>query len=163
MSDRDGNEISVEKELSYDGEFPIKCGFMKNGTMALVTDSSVRVYDRHYDERYSDVDYSTGSLTGYSISTEGVAVSIMQSSKSTVLAYDGAGNLLYDRSVSYNVSDISIYDSKIFLRIDQGVVRIDPKTGNRQQLISGNGKMLIYNGKTALICGESKAEYLIFD
>ncbi|MBQ8848835.1 MAG: hypothetical protein IJ011_00715 [Clostridia bacterium] len=163
MRDDKGNEITLEKKMSFDGEFPVKCGFMKNGCLALITDSSVRVFDKTYEEKNSTVDYSNGELTGYFIGKEGVAVSVMQSASSKLLAYDGLGNMLYDKSVSYNVSDVSICDSKIFLKVDQGVVKIDPANGNRQQLESGSGKMLIYNSKTALVCGESKAEYLIFN
>lgn len=163
MSDKKGNEIDVEKEISFDGEFPIKCGYIKKGYLAVITDSSVRIYDNSYEERNENVDISEGSITGYFISEEGVAVSIMRSANSLLLAYDGSGNILYDKNVSYNVSDVSISGSKIFLRVDQGVVRIDPSKGERQLLTSGSGKMLIYNNETALICGESKAEYLIFN
>ena len=163
MSDNKGNEISIEKELSFDGEAPIKCGYLDKGILAVITNRSVRLYDKNYESRNEDVDISGGNLTGYHISKEGVAVSVMRSSSSSLLAYDGNGKLLCDRGVSYNVSDVCVYGSKIFLRIDQGVVRIDPSNNERQLLTSSSGKMLIYNGETALICGESKAEYLIFN
>ena len=162
MSDKKGNQIDIEKEQGFEGEFPIKCGFMQKGILTVITDKRVRIYDNSYEQKNGDVEFSGGTLTGYDISEEGVAISAMNSASSSLLAYDGNGNLLCDRRVSYNVSDVCVYGSKIFLRIDQGIVRIDPSNGGSQLLTSGNGKMLIYNSETALVCGESKAEYLIF-
>ena len=34
---------------------------------------------------------------------------------------------------------------------------------DEQFLNSGQGKMLIYSADTALVCGDSKAEYLVFE
>ena len=80
-----------------------------------------------------------------------------------VVAFDKSGNLLYNDLVDFTVSDIAVYDSYVFLQTERGVTRI--KTGKNssvEQLESGSGKLLIYNDQTALVCGESKAEYLIF-
>lgn len=162
MGDNKGNIVTKEKDLSLNGEFPIKCGYMKDGNLAVITDKSVRIYGSNYVEKNGEGGLIGGTLTGYSISESGVAISSMRSANSYLLAYDGNGRLLCDRSVSYNISDVSVYDSKIFLRIDQGIVRMDTSTGEEEKLTCGNGKMLIYNSDTALVCGESKAEYLIF-
>ena len=162
LSDEKGNIVETEKELSFDGEFPVKCGYMKDGILAVITDKSVRIYGSNYVLKNEKADYSGGTLTGYSISEGGVAISSMRSANSYLLAYDGKGRMLCDKNVSYNISDVSVYDSKIFLRIDQGIVRMDTANGEEEMLSCGNGKMLIYNGDTALVCGESKAEYLVF-
>ena len=162
ISDEKGKIIAVEHETCFDGEFPIQCGYIKSGNLAVITDKSVRIFSNSYVEKNGEVDYSNGTLTGYSISPEGVAISTMRSANSYLLAYDENGNLLCDRSVSHNISDVCVYDSKIFLHIDQGIVRIDPSGWGSQLLTCGSGKMLVYNSETALLCGESKAEYLIF-
>ena len=86
MSDNKGNEISIEKELSFDGEFPVKCGYLNKGILAVITNRSVRIYDKNYESKNEDVDISGGNLTGYHISKEGVAVSVMRSSTSRVRA-----------------------------------------------------------------------------
>jgi len=36
------------------------------------------------------------------------------------------------------------------------------QSGQKERLPSGDGKMLLYNEKTVLVCGEAKAEYLLF-
>ena len=162
LSDNKGNIVEKEQSISFDGEFPIKCGYMKDGILAVITDKSVRIYGLNYVLKNEKNDYSGGTLTGYSISEGGVAISSMRSANSYLLAYDGKGKLLCDRNVSYNISDVSVYDSNIFLRIDQGIVRMNMSNGKEEMLSCGNGKMLIYNGDTALVCGESKAEYLVF-
>lgn len=162
MDDKSGNKVQIEKEIRFDGEFPVKCGYMQKGILAVITDKCVRIYDNSFEEKNGKIDFSGGTLTGYSISDEGVAVSAMNSASSSLVAYNGYGDLLYNRSVSYNVSDVCVYGSKVFLRIDQGIVRIDTSKNSTELLSSGSGKMLIYNSETALVCGESKAEYLIF-
>ena len=163
MSDKKGNEIELEEKLTYDGEFPIKCGFLDNGYLALITDSRVRILDRGYEAVEESSDFSGGSITGFYLGEHGAAVSVVDVSSCNVIAYNGKGDEIYNTNVSYNVLDLNIFDGVIFLQIDQGVVRLDPDNNERQLLSAGNGKMLIYNNSTALICGESKAEYLIFN
>ncbi len=163
MSDKKGNEIELEEKLTYDGEFPIKCGFIDNGYLALITDSRVRILDRGYDVFEESSDFSGGSLTGYYLGDHGAAVSVVDVSSCKVIAYNGEGDELHNGNISYNVLDLSVCDGIIFLQIDQGVVRLNPDNDERQLLNAGNGKMLIYNKSTALVCGESKAEYLVFN
>ncbi len=163
MSDKKGNEIELEKTFTYDGEFPLKCGSIDNGSIALITDSRIRIFDRGLGLLEESSNYSSGSVTGYYLGADGAAVSVMTVSGCRVTAYDGDGNAVYDDNVTYNVSDLSICDGSLFLKIDQGVIKLAPNSGESQLLNSSDGKMLIYNKNTALICGESKAEYLIFD
>ena len=54
------------------------------------------------------------------------------------------------------------FEGFVFLRTDAGVVRVDMQTLDEEFLTSGQGKMLIYSADTALVCGDSKAEYLVF-
>ena len=162
LSDDRGNIVEKERELDFYGEVPIKCGYMKNKNLAVITDKCIRIYDGNYQIKNDENNFSDGSLTGYCIGEKGVAISTMRSSNSYLLAYDGNGDLLCDKTVSYNISDVSVYDSKVFLHIDQGIVRIDTETEKEELLACGSGKMLIYNEETALVCGESKAEYLKF-
>ena len=142
------------------------CGFLEDNGFAMLTNRHIRIFDRAMEEKNISEDYSAGNITGYSLTSEGVAVSAMLSSQTMVCAFDKSGQLLYEDTVDFNVSDIGVFDSYIFLQTESGVERLDShakKEADRfQSLPSGDGKMLIYNQKTVLICGESKAEYLIF-
>ena len=50
----------------------------------------------------------------------------------------------------------------MFIRTDEGVLRVDSKNSTEEFLSSSQGKLIIYNAYTALVCGDSKAEYLVF-
>ncbi len=162
MKDSKGNKITLDKELEYDGEFPIKCGFTDNNTFAVITDSRVRILNKNFEEKNVSDDYSGGSLTGFFLNSDGVAVSVIKSSTSKIISYDKSGNKLYSKSIYENVLDIGVYGKFLFLQTARGVIRIDAESGDKEELLSGQGKMLIYNGNTVLVCGESKAEYLVF-
>ncbi len=164
MNDKDGNiiELITEKPINYNGEFPIKCGVLDNGCLAVITDSKIRIFNKDIEVIEESSDYSNGSITGYYVGTEGAAVSVMDVSSCNIIAYNSSGNNIYDSNIAYNISDISVYDDCLFLQSDQGIIRLKSSGGDRELLNCGNGKMLIYNKNTVLVCGESKAEYLIF-
>ena len=163
MSDKKGNDITVENELIFDGEFPLKAGFVgKNHSLVIVTDRYIRVFDDEYNENIKSSDYSDQNVTGYYLDEYGVAISLVDSAVGKIMYYNGHGDVMSEHNVDHIVSDISLYEDFVFLQTNEGVVRIEQKTKNEQFLNSGSGKMLIYNEKTVLVCGESKAEYLIF-
>ncbi len=162
----DMNRLETEEkatELSWDGEFPLACGFLEGNTFAVLTTRHVRVLDESFAQQEISEDYFGGNITGYCLTEQGVALAVTESSKNQIFAFDKFGNLLYNESVSFNVSDIDVYDSYLFLRTEDGVSRLNAKRGEIEPLSSGEGTMLIYNERTALVCGESKAEYLMFD
>ena len=166
LSMREYSSLEEVQALAFDGEFPIACGFLEGNRFALVTDSHIRIFDSKMEEISISEDYSEGNVTGYTMTSQGVAVSAIVASQNMIYAFDQSGQVLCEDYVGFNVSDIGIYGSYLFLQTEQGVWRLNPKnnreTERLQSLPSGNGKMLIYNEKTVLVCGESKAEYLIF-
>ena len=166
LSVRDLSTLEETQVLHFDGEFPMACGFLEGHNFAILTNRHIRIFDRDMEEKNISEDYSSGNITGYSLTSEGVAVSATLSSETMVYAFDKNGQSLYDDTVDFNVSDIGVFGAYVFLQTESGVERLDPsakKDEDRfQSLSSGDGKMLIYNQKTVLICGESKAEYLIF-
>ncbi len=166
LSVRDLSTLEETQVLHFDGEFPMACGFLEDHDFAMLTNRHIRIFDRDMEEKNISEDYSSGNITGYSLTSEGVAVSATLSSETMVYAFDKNGQSLYDDTVDFNVSDIGVFGAYVFLQTESGVERLDPsakKDEDRfQSLSSGDGKMLIYNQKTVLICGESKAEYLIF-
>ena len=145
------------------GEFPLDCGFMDNDNFAVITDGAVRIFDESFEETVAQsYEYRGGNVTGYFVGDQGVAVSAMISSKNEVIAFDKTGNLLYNDIVQTSVTDVAVFSHYVFLQNETGVTRLNTQTKEEETLACGSGKMLLYNSHTAVICGESKAEYLVF-
>ena len=159
-------QISTMEEitqLSFSGEFPLDCGFMENHRFALITNGSVRIIsDTFEEESVQEEAYYNGNVTGFLVSDQGVAVSLVHASRNEVLAFDKNGDVLYHDVVSESVTNIGVYSHYVFLQTERGVLRLNTQTEEEEMLLSGNGKMLLYNEHTAVVCGESKAEYLIY-
>ena len=121
------------------------------------------MFDKSLDESVAEVyEYSGSSITGFSITDQGAAVSVTTSSKNEIIAFDNAGNLLYNDTVGATVTDVGLFEGYIFLQTETEIIRLDPKSKTEERLSCGGGKMLLYNANTAVVCGESKAQYLIF-
>jgi hypothetical protein len=163
LSIRDSKTFKETEKIYYKGEFPIACGFLDGDRFAIMTDQRIRILDQDFSIRDISRDYSSGNITGYHLSEQGVAVSTTISSQNCIVAFDQKGNLVYDGFVSFTVFDITVYDAFVFMQTEQGVARMDPKTEKTIVLNAGHGKMLIYNANTALVCGDSKAVYLVFN
>ena len=154
-------DMSNPEQIVIDGEFPYASGFLANGYFSVITKSGIHIYDRNYEELDSS-SYANANISGFFISEHGAAVSYTENSKNYVVAFDGNGNCVFDEGSDTLVNDIGIYDGYLFLRTDLGVTRIDYRASKHASLNSGQGKMLIYDANTVLICGESKAEYIVF-
>ncbi len=154
-----GKEIT---NIIIDGEYVLTTGFISENVFAVVTDRAVHLYDKNFEEIDESYDYGGGTVTGYRVNEYGVAVSYTLNSQNTAIAFDKSGNMLYNENISNNVKDVELYGEYIFLRTDFGIVRVNTSSFDEQQLTSGQGEMLIYSEDTALICGDSKAEYLVF-
>ncbi len=163
-------EISMRKlsdmeevgEILIDGEFLLDCGFIEDGLFAAVTDRAIRIYDKYFEE-LDAYEYDNGTVSGYEVSRHGVTVSYKLNSKNSAIVFDKFGKLLYNESISDTVNDIGIFDGYVFLRNDEGVLRINLGTLDEQRLTSSQGKMLIYSANTVLVCGDARAEYLVFE
>lgn len=163
VSIRDLDTLEETESFSLTGEFPLKSGFISKDKFAIVTDSAVRIFDNSFDVGTAETyDYINGNVTGYSANENGVAVSVTTSSQNEIIAFNKDGELLYNDYTHISITDIGIYGEYIFLQTEDGIARIDTKNKTEEFLTSGNGKMLVYNGNTVLVCGESKAQYLIF-
>ena len=162
LSVRNLNTRKETDKLTFEGEFPLGCVFLEKDIFAVVTDHCIRIFDRNFSLLRSSEIYDAKSITAYSITEEGIAVALSGSSSNQLIAFDKDGNLLYNRSVRLNVSDVGVYDRMLFVQSESGITRIDTNGNEEKFLPSAQGKMLIYNKSTALVCGSSKAEYLIF-
>ena len=163
VSMRDLDTLEETASFELPGEFPLKSGFISKDKFAIITDNAVRIIDQSFDVGSAETyDYINGNVTGYCVSDNGVAVSVTRSSKNEIIAFNANGVLLYNDFMHIGITDIGIFGDHIFLRTEDGIVRFDTKSESEEFLASGNGKMLVYNDNTVLVCGESKAQYLLF-
>ena len=153
-----GKKIS---DIVIDGEYILSTGFISENVFAVVTDRAVHLYDKNFDE-LDDYSYGGGTVTGYRVNEHGVAVAYTANSRNTAIAFDKSGNLVYNENIDNNIKDIDLCGEYVFFRTDAGVVRVNMSSFEEELLTSGQGEMLIYSDDTALICGDSKAEYLVF-
>ncbi len=162
LSVRDLSTLEESERIEMDGEFPLACGFLEKNTFALLTDRNLRILNSAWEDTERIEDEFEGNIVGFSLDSNGVAVSVTNSSKNRVIAFDKNGNLLYNDFVPFNVSDIAILGEHLYLQTEQGVTRFRCADESYETLRAGQGKMLIYNENTVMVCGESKAQYLIF-
>ncbi len=156
------SDMEELEEISIDGEFLLDLGFLSDERFAVITDRAIRIYDKYFEE-LDAYEYDNGVVSGFGVSEHGAAVSYTLNSKNSAIVFDKSGNLLYNESINDNVKDIGVFEEYVFLRTDSGIMRINAKSGNEQFLTSGQGKMLIYSSDTTIICGDSKAEYIVFE
>ena len=57
---------------------------------------------------------------------------------------------------------IGVFGKYIFLKSTRGVLRLDTDKGETESFDCQNGKLMVYDDKTAIICGESSAVYVKF-
>ena len=163
VSFRDLDTLEESDSFELMGEFPLKSGFISKEKFAIVTDTAVRILDKNLDVGSAETyDYINGNVTGYCVSDNGVAVSVTTSSLTEIIAFNSDGELLYNDFMNMGITDIGVFGEYIFLQTEDGIVRLNTKTETEEFLTSGNGKMLVYNADTVLVCGESKAQYLLF-
>ena len=83
-------------------------------------------------------------------------------SQKRVTVFDKKGDTVYNSSIAENVSAVSIEGEHLFMRTATGVIRTDLKKKESEFLPCEAGKMLIYGEDTAMVCGDARAEYLVF-
>lgn len=161
----DLNDMEEEEklaELFYDGEFPLGGGFLGN-SFCVMTDRHIRILDRSFSEKSVSEDYFGATLTAFRLDEQGAAIALGETASGRLLAYDSSGELLYHGQTSLNVIDVCVYGRYLFCQTEDGVSRLNVRRERWERLSGKDGSLLVYNEKTALVCGESKAEYLVFD
>jgi hypothetical protein len=107
-------------------------------------------------------DYSAEEIVAFNLTNEGVALATGYASQTNLIAFDKKGKMVYNDLIRINPYDVYLYGPYLFLQTEKGVHRIRLRDGSQLDLECGQGKLLIYNENTAIVCGESKAEYLVF-
>ena len=122
----------------------------------------VRIFSKNLKE-INKIEYFDSKVTDVEFSDFGVAISTLKAAKNRVIVFDKSGELVYNNSIKYNVSEVGLSEDCIFVNTLSGVARISMKGKDESFLPSNNGRLLVYDSYTALICGDSKAEYLVFN
>ena len=158
-----GSSASAKKlaTVEVDGEFPIGCSFLENGKIALLTNLSVRIYNKSYEETEKYTFYGS-SIKAFNVDADGVSAVIGSQTQKRVIAFDAKGKLVYDNPVAENISAVELYGDHLFMRNSKGVTRVNVNDQSSEFLASDSGKMLIYSEDTAMVCGDARAEYLVF-
>ena len=149
-------------ECSIDGEFPYACAYLESGNLAVITNQSIRIFNDKFEEidRESFYEASVGS---FNVNRSGAVAVVGTGTLRTVYAFDSKGKLIYNNPIGENILKSDIVGEYLFLQTATGVIRINTEDKTRSFLASDQGSMLVYSDDTAIVCGEAKAEYLVFD
>lgn len=149
-------------EHSIQGEFPLSCAFLESGKLAVVTNGSIRIFDKEMNQIKNESFYES-RVSAFNVSKNGAIAVVTTGSLRTVYAFDSNGNLVYDKPIGENIIKSDIVGEYIFLQTSSGVIRINTDDKTREYLPSNQGSMLVYSEDTAIVCGEARAEYLVFN
>lgn len=152
-------------EHSFEGEFPLACSFLDGGGFAAVTDSTVRIFDKRLNEKTVSDSYAAGRVSAVYADGAYCAVSFNNgiiTDENKIFVFDKKGELVYNDIIASDVGQLAVCDGSVFIKNGDGVLRIAMKGGKQEQLSCQDGRMLVYDGKTALVCAEAKAVYLKF-
>ncbi len=157
------NNTSAAKleEIELEGEFPLACTFLDDSKIGMITNRSINIYNKKF-EKLELVEFKEAAITAFDVKEEGVVAVISDGTGKKVIAFDKNGDLLYNSTVSDNISNVNIYEKYVFLQTVSGVKRIDCQGNEAEFLPCDGGEMLVYNEDTAIVCGEARAEYLVF-
>lgn len=158
------NQNTAKKlyEHSIDGEFPLSCSYLESGELAVVTNGSIRIFDKNFKQNKNENFYEA-TVTAFNVSKNGAVAVVSSGSVRTVYAFNSKGSLVYNKPIGENITKADIVGEYLFLQTASGVIRINTDDKTRQFLSSSNGSMLVYSEDTAIVCGEAKAEYLVFE
>lgn len=159
-----GDSGSSEKPFKYmiPSEFPISCAYLENGELLVITNQSIRVFDDDFSVKEQKQFYDA-TVSAFNASKNGAIVVTTNGAVKNVYAIDYEGDFVYDGTVAENVKSADIVGDYIFLQTSTGIIRIDVNGDKRDFLPSSQGEMLVYGEDTAIVCGYSKAEYLVFE
>ena len=147
---------------SFADEFPISCAYLENGKLAVITSGSIRIFDENLIQDQKENFYEA-SISAFNVSKNGAVAVVSSGTVRTVYAYNSKGSLVYNKNIGENIIKADIVGKYLFLQTASGVIRIDTANKTREFLSSSQGDMLVYSENTAIVCGEAKAEYLVFD
>ena len=159
------NKEKIDEQI-YSGEFPLACTFLDSGGFAVITDGKVRIFDKLLREQTESESYFSGSVSAVFCDNEYAAVTFnngLTSDTNKVFIFDKKGELVYNDIIRSDISQFAVCDGYFFVKNSRGVTRVSIESGAQEYLECQDGKMLVYDGSTVLVCAEAKAVYLNFE
>jgi len=126
----------------------------------------VIIFDKNLTQEYVSASYSDKSVSAVFCDGEYTAVAMNNgviTDISDVIIFDKQGQLVYNEIVESSVSEISACDGFFFVKGSGEAHRIRIKDSSIETLECQDGKMVLYDRGTLLICSQSKAVYLDFE
>ena len=142
------------------GEFPLALSFTNSSSMAVLTDTSVRVFDADGDERNAHL--LNGAIpVAFEASEEGILLALETdrlSASYRVLAFNKRGKITLDAAHTGNITDLALTKDDAFLLGADTLTRLSLKDGTAQTLscekgatgcfaVSGDRVRVIYPAK----------------
>lgn len=153
-------------EYSFDGEFPLGCSFLDGGGFAVVSDSTIRIFDKRLNPKNVSDSYAAHRVSAVYVDKDYCAVTFNNgiiTDENDIFVFDKKGSLVYNDKIASDVSQLALRDGSVFIKNSEGVLRIAMNDGEYEQLSCQDGRMLVYDGKIALVCAQAKAVYLKFE
>ena len=150
--------------LLEDLHFDLIASFFENGRLSFVTSSSVSIYDENYAIR--DRIGFVGEMSAISADTDGTVLAIKNGAlngRNRIIAFNDEAELIFDDSVLFGVEGVGIRGEYVFIKSDSGAVRLSTANGDTEYHECHNGKMLVYDDSTVIVCGDSSAVYVKFE
>lgn len=160
---RDLNNIKKEiSTMHFDGEFPLGIKSFEKGKIGVITDYAVRIFDDKLGESEM-IEYFDREIIDFELSDHGIVIATAKNAKSYIIAFDNSGDLIYNNSIGFNVTEVGLFEDFVFVNTGTGVARFSIKDKEKNEFLPcDKGKLLIYDAETALVCGTSKAVYLVY-
>ena len=152
-------------EYVYEGEFPLAASFRDDGGFSIVTDSSVIMLNRRLTQEYVSASHREKSVAAVFCDGEYTAVALNNgviTDINEITVYDKNGNVIYTETLDTGVLEICASDGYVFIKNRDGAARVRMKDSFVETLKCSDGRMILYNHKTLLVCSQSKAVYLEF-
>lgn len=153
-------------EYLYKGEFPLSAAFRDDGGFSVVTDSSVIMFDRRLTQEYVSASYGAKNVSAVFCDKNYTAVALNNgviTDINEIIVFDKNGQMVCSETLSLSVSQMTASDGFLFIKSRDAAHRIRIKDSSVETLKCPDGKMVLYDNKTLLICSQSKAVYLEFD
>jgi len=145
-------DTSGKKEdriVTISGRFPMMAEYNENGGFTVVTDGGAYIYSSEA-EMIKTVAVNDEVLSRAVLGEKLSALFYKKnknSSETTVVLFDSDGDVIYNDYVYGKITDASIFDGKLYVLLDNSVISIDSKSGERKtaECSSGGKSVLVYS------------------
>ncbi len=153
----------VIQTLTLSRVFPVRCAFSDDGNLALLCDKEIFFYDKNGSLRGN---YPiSGELNSIACQGDFVALSVADNaiqSDNTVIVLDYKGNVKYEGDVFARISDIELFDGRLFVLTDTDIRRIELPDGKEytKQVQGYSKELVVFSRDDVMLCTSTKAEHI---